>query len=71
MARTVKLKSTARFGAGYGKTVKERLLAIEKKQKKRQKCPYCKKQSVKAIAKGIWVCSRCNKKFAGRLYYLE
>jgi len=71
MAKTKKVKSTGRFRAGFGKTVKERLKAIEEKQKKRQKCPYCKKSGLKAESKGIWYCKNCNKKFAGRLYFIE
>lgn len=71
MVRTRKLKSTARFRAGFGKTVKERLRKVEEKSKKRQKCPYCKKLAVKRVSKGIWYCRACKKKFASRNYYLE
>ena len=71
MVRTKKLKSSARFRTGFGKTVKERLREVEDKQKKKQKCPYCKKLAVKKISKGIWKCKACKKKFASRNYYLN
>jgi large subunit ribosomal protein L37Ae len=71
MTKTKKLKSAARFRAGFGKTVKEKLREVEQKQKKKQKCPYCKKFAVKRVSKGIWFCKSCKKKFASRVYYLE
>jgi len=66
-----KTKSAGRFGARYGRAVKVRLTKIEDKQKKKQKCPYCNKLGVKRLSKGIWKCSKCNKKFASDTYYLE
>jgi len=66
-----KIKSAGRFGAGYGRSVKTRLIKVESKQRKKQKCPFCGKLGVKRISKGIWKCSRCNKKFASNAYYLE
>ncbi len=68
---TKKTKSTARFGARYGSVVKEKVRKIESKQKKRQKCPYCKKQKVKRLSKGLWLCSSCNKKFTAQAYYIK
>ena len=66
-----KSKSAGRFGARYGKTVRARLVAVEVKQRKKQTCPFCKKPGLKRISKGIWKCSKCNKKFASDIYYLE
>ena len=71
MVKTKKVGSTGRFSAGFGKTVKERLRVVEEKEKKKQKCPYCKKFAVKKVAKGIWKCKACKKKFASRNYYLQ
>jgi large subunit ribosomal protein L37Ae len=71
MVKTKKLKSTARFRAGFGKTVKERLRKVESKSKKKQKCPYCKKFAAKRLSKGIWYCKSCKRKFTSRNYYLE
>lgn len=71
MARTPKKKFAGRFGSKYGKKVREKFFAIEKKQRKKQKCPYCGKLAVKRLSKGIWKCNACNKKFTGGTYFLE
>lgn len=63
-----KIGAAGRFGVGYGKP-KERLVAVEKKQRVRQNCPFCEGRA-KREAKGIWKCSKCNKKFTGGAYYL-
>lgn len=67
--KTKKIKSAGRFGAGYGKP-KERLVAVEQKQNKRQDCPFCKGRA-KRTSKGVWVCTKCSKKFAGGAYHLQ
>ncbi|MCX6746900.1 MAG: 50S ribosomal protein L37ae [Candidatus Pacearchaeota archaeon] len=66
-----KAKAAGRFGARYGRAVRIKLNAIEEKQRKKQKCPYCGKMGVKRLSKGIWHCSKCDKKFAADTYYLE
>ncbi len=66
--KTKKVASSGRFGAGYGKP-KERLVAVEKKQRIRQDCPFCGGHA-KRTSKGVWVCSKCDKKFAGGTYHL-
>ena len=67
--KTKKIKSAGRFGAGYGK-VKERLVAVEIIQRKKQECPFCK-GTAKRKAKAIWFCKKCKKTFAGDVYYLK
>ncbi len=69
--KSKKTKSAGRFGARYGKTVKERLIKVEEKQRKRQKCPFCNKLGVKRLSRGIWECPKCDKKFASDVYYLD
>lgn len=69
--KSKKTKSAGRFGARYGKTVKDRLVKVETKQRVKQKCPFCEKIGVKRLAKGIWKCPRCEKKFASNTYYLD
>ena len=64
-----KSKSAGRFGARYGKTVRARVVQIESKQRKKQKCPFCE-GTAKRLSKGIWLCKRCSKKFASDVYYL-
>lgn len=68
-----KIKSAGRFGVKYGKRVRSYLIAVEQKQRKKQKCPFCGKEGVKRVSKGLWKCTRkkCGKKFASDTYYLE
>lgn len=69
--KSKKSKSSGRFGARYGKKVRTRLVAVEEKQRKKQKCPYCGKLGVKRVASGIWDCKKCGKKFASSAFYLK
>jgi len=66
-----KTKSAGRFGARYGRSVRSKLVNVEQKQRQKQECPFCKKLGVKRLSKGIWECSKCGKKFASDIYYLE
>ncbi|MCK5043504.1 50S ribosomal protein L37ae [Candidatus Pacearchaeota archaeon] len=66
-----KSKSAGRFGSKYGKSVRAKLVKVETKQRIKQKCPFCNKLGVKRLSKGIWQCSKCNKKFASNTYYLD
>ncbi len=71
MARTKKVGSTGRFGVRYGKTLRSKIAEIEKFQRKKQICPFCKKQSVKRVSTGIWYCKSCKSKFANKSYRVE
>jgi len=73
MVKTKKVKSAGRFGTRYGKTVRDKLVKVETKQRVKQKCPFCDKEGVKRLSGGIWQCVRkkCNKKFASNTYYLD
>ncbi len=66
-----KTKSAGRFGARYGKRVRTKLIKVETLQRKKQKCPFCKKLGVKRLSNGIWHCAKCGKKFASNTYYLN
>ena len=68
MAEIEKYKSVKRFGARYGRRLKERFGKIELEQRKKQKCPYCSAPKVKRIAVGIWECRKCKTKFTGKAY---
>ena len=72
-SKSKKSKSAGRFGARYGKKIRAKLVKVEEKQRKKQKCPFCGKLGVKKLSKGIWQCTRkkCNKKFASNTYYLD
>jgi large subunit ribosomal protein L37Ae len=67
--KTKIIGAAGRFGAGYGKP-KHRLTAVEKKQRIKQICPFCKGRA-KRKSNGIWDCCKCGKKFTGGTYYLE
>lgn len=69
--KSKKSKSSGRFGARYGKSVRTKLVKVETKQKIKQKCPFCEKLGVKRLSKGIWKCPRCDKKFASNTYHLD
>lgn len=69
--KSKKSKSAGRFGARYGKKIRDRLVKVEVKQRKKQLCPLCKRTGAKRLSKGIWQCSKCDKKFAAGTYYLE
>jgi len=68
MAVTKSVGTAKRFGARYGKTVKERVAKVEEQQRKKHKCPYCNKVKVKRLSAGIWECRGCMAKFSGKAY---
>ncbi len=68
---TKKVGASGRFGSRYGAREKKKLADIEALQRKKQKCPFCKRLTAKKIEKGIWRCKKCLKKFAGDVYYLK
>jgi len=68
---TKKVGSAGRFGSRYGSKIRQKILAVERIQKKKQKCPYCLKFSVKRLAKGIFECKKCSSKFTGRAYVVR
>jgi large subunit ribosomal protein L37Ae len=68
MTEAEKFKAMKRFGARYGRKMKERFGKIEKEQRKYHKCPYCAAVKVKRLAIGIWNCRKCGAKFTGKAY---
>ena len=71
MAEVKKYTSTKRFGARYGRKMKERFGKIDAIQRQKQKCPYCSAVQVKRVAAGIWSCRRCKTKFTGKAYSIS
>ncbi|MBN1156117.1 50S ribosomal protein L37ae [Candidatus Woesearchaeota archaeon] len=57
-----------RFGPRYGGSLKNVFAGIEKQQRSKQLCQYCRNTQVKRIAAGIWECRKCKAKFTGRAY---
>ncbi|MBS3128281.1 50S ribosomal protein L37ae [Candidatus Woesearchaeota archaeon] len=71
MEEKKQIETIKRFGARYGRTLRERLAAVEILQKQKHKCPYCAYHSVKRSSAGIWECKKCSAKFTNRAYTLE
>ncbi len=69
MTKTKKVKSSGRFGARYGRSVRTKITEIETLQRKKQQCIFCN-GTAKRVSKGIWECKKCNKRFASHAYYL-
>lgn len=65
---TEKAGSSGRFGARYGVVVRNRVRDIEKVKVSAHECPTCHRNSVSRVSSGIWLCSKCNTKFAAGAY---
>jgi len=70
---TKKVGASGKFGARYGKKLRENYDKIYRNSKKKYDCPVCaREKSVKRIAFGIWECKRCKTKFAsGAFEFVE
>lgn len=66
-----KVGTTGRYGPRYGTRTKKAVAAIEKLQKKKQKCPVCERSALKRVAAGIWLCNKCGAKMSGGAYFPE
>ncbi len=62
---------TKRFGPRYGRSLKQRVEAVEKLQKATYSCPYCGYEKVKRVVSGIWQCKKCRAKFTNKAYTVE
>ncbi len=66
MAKTKSVKSSGRFAQRYGATPRKRVLTIETKAKKGQRCPKCRTMdAISRVAAGVWECKSCGVRFAG------
>jgi len=63
--------SAKRFGARYGRKLREKYSLVESHHRMAHKCPECARDKVKRIAAGIWQCKHCNAKIAGKAYTIE
>lgn len=68
MSGKKKVGTAGRFGARYGKKIRQKISDIEKREKMKYECPKCHKINVKRVSSGIWQCRSCNIKFGGRAY---
>ncbi len=60
--------SVKRYGARYGRTLKEKIGKIELEKRASNLCPYCHYRKLSRPAAGIWLCGKCSSKFTGRAY---
>ena len=65
---TKKVGVSGKFGARYGKSVKDRYRDVQKNAKQKHKCPACLKPGMKRLSSGIWECKKCGHKMAGKAY---
>jgi len=70
MVKTKKVKASGRFGARYGRSVRNKIAEIESIQRKKQPCLFCNGVA-KRLSKGIWECKKCNRKFASNTYIVK
>ncbi|MBI2139852.1 50S ribosomal protein L37ae [Candidatus Woesearchaeota archaeon] len=63
--------SMRRYGARYGRSIKDKFGKIEAEQRKKHICPYCRAKQAKRLAVGIWHCLKCRAKFTGKAYSVE
>ena len=71
MGRTKKVGSSGRLGVRYGTKTRKRIAAAEALKNSKWMCPNCARPKVKRLIAGIWQCSKCRLKFAGRAYKPE
>jgi len=70
MATRTRYLSFMRFGARYGRRVKEKFGTVESESRLKSTCPFCSLSKVKRISSGIWFCSKCDSKFASGAYFV-
>ena len=63
-----KSTTSGRWGARYGKRIREEFAAAERKSKAKYMCPSCSRKAVRREAAGVWACNHCSKKFASTAY---
>jgi len=64
--RTKKVGITGKYGARYGRVIREKVLSATKAKK--HPCPACLRPSMRRESAGIWRCRKCGLKLAGKAY---
>jgi ribosomal protein eL43 len=57
-----------RFGARYGRRIRQKLGMIEAQSRAKHACPYCSYKAVRKTSVGIFSCGKCHAKFASDAY---
>ncbi|OYT42837.1 MAG: 50S ribosomal protein L37ae [Candidatus Aenigmarchaeota archaeon ex4484_56] len=69
---TKKVGPAGKFGARYGKKIRDNYSKFYSSSKKKYNCPNCaREKSVRRLSFGIWFCKSCNTKFASDAYKFE
>ncbi len=68
MGKKEKIGPAGRYGARYGRGIKNRVNKVEREQRKKHTCPHCESDAVRRQSKGIYLCGKCGNKFAGGAY---
>ncbi len=66
--KTKKVGAAGRFGARYGKKIGVNFAKVESLKAAKWPCPGCLKKTIKRESAGIWYCSSCGRRFAGKAY---
>jgi large subunit ribosomal protein L37Ae len=71
MTKTKKAGAAGRYGPRYGSMIKKEVNKVLNASKGKHICPACKKKKLKRVSAGIWTCSTCGAKIAGKAYTPE
>jgi large subunit ribosomal protein L37Ae len=66
--KTKKVGASGKFGARYGKKIRKDYAKAVAGQSNAWECPKCMKNRVRRLAAGVWECSACKHRFAGKAY---
>jgi len=66
MARTKKVLAAGKYGARYGRNIRQRVNKVG--PQKKFTCPDCLKLTLRREVAGIWSCNKCGTKMAGKAY---
>lgn len=62
---------SGRYGVRYGRKIREKVKLVEESKKASKECPECGKKGIKRLSKGIYECSKCGAKIAGKAYTVQ
>jgi large subunit ribosomal protein L37Ae len=65
---TKKVGIAGKYGPRYGVKIRKRLAEVEGGKVLKRPCPRCNHVAVKRTDTGIWVCRRCDYKYAAGAY---